>query len=385
VRSPRPFAAPAQRVEPLDHIWRSLTVKTVAHVERRLPLEVLSERYGENEISTQTKAVFDVITRTATAPADTTTSGWASQLVQTSIQGFFGALMPNSVYPALAAKGSTFTFGRNGTITIPSRVSTPTVAGSFVAQGGAIPVRKGAFTSLSLTPKKMGVISTLTREIAEHSTPAIEALIRQAIIDDTSVAIDTILLDSTAADTTRPAGLLNGITAATGGSATGSTMAALLTDLRALTSALITGTNGNVRNPVWLMNPGDVLAAQLTPAVAGGGEFPFKQELTGGTMLGYPVIASTNVTQDMVVLLDAADFVTVTGETPRFDVSDQAVIHEETTPGAIATGTTAGVVAYPVRSLWQTDTLGIRMILDINWALRRTGIIKHVTAINWAP
>jgi hypothetical protein len=67
-------------------------------------------------------------------------------------------------------------------------------------------VRQGAFTSQTFTPKKLAVISTFTREIAEHSTPAIEGLIRNAMQEDTSVAVDTVLLDATAASTTRPAG-----------------------------------------------------------------------------------------------------------------------------------------------------------------------------------
>jgi hypothetical protein len=76
-------------------------------------------------------------------------------------------------------------------------------------------VRQGAFTSISFTPKKMGVISTFTREIYEHSTPSIDSLIRQQIVDDTSGAIDSVLLDATAATTTRPAGLRAGVAATT--------------------------------------------------------------------------------------------------------------------------------------------------------------------------
>lgn len=378
VRNQRPFAVPATKIRPQDYIWRSLVVQMKHHSEhgRRPMVEVLRDTYGECEA---TKAVLDVVTRSAVVPADTVTSGWASQLVQTSIGDFIEALIPNSVYPALAARGATFTFGRNGQINLPARNSATAISGGFVAQGAPVPVKQGQFTSISLTPKKMGVISTFTREIAEHSTPAIEGLIRQAIVDDTSVALDLILLDATAADTTRPAGLRNGVsvTAAT----TGGGVAALLGDLKALTSAIITGTNGNIRNPVWIMNPADVLAAKLTPAAAGGGEFPFKAELTAGTLLGYPVIQSTNVAAEFVYILDAADFVTATGDTPRFDISDQAVLHMETVPAPISTVGTA--VAFPVRSLWQTDTIGIRMLLDVNWAMRRTGVVAWTSAVTW--
>ena len=116
------------------------------------------------------------------------------------------------------------------------------------------------------------------------------------------------------------------------------------------------------------MNPADVLAASLLPATAGGGEFPFKAELAGGTLQGYPVIQSSNVTADTMLLVDAADFVSVTGDTPRFDVSDQATVHmEDTTPLAISTVGSPNTVAAPVRSLWQTDCIGVRMLLDLNW------------------
>ena len=114
-------------------------------------------------------------------------------------------------------------------------------------------MRQGAFSAITFTPKKMAVISTFTREIAEHSTPAIEGLIRQAIVEDTAVAIDSVLLDATAATTTRPAGLKAGVSATT--ATAGGGIAAVIGDIRGLTGALITGTNGNLRSPVWIMNP----------------------------------------------------------------------------------------------------------------------------------
>jgi HK97 family phage major capsid protein len=374
------YAVPAEKIAPQDYVWRSLVCAVKGHFTKQSPLQVLKQEYGDDE---PTRAVLSVITKAAAIPADTVTSGWADKLVVTSIQDFFDALMPNSVYPPLAAKGGKFSFGRAGIVTMPTRSSTPTIAGSFVAQGAPIPVRQGAFASISFTPKKMGVISTMTRDIAEHSTPAIDALIRQAIIEDTNVAIDSILLDATAADTTRPAGLRNGVAATT--ATAGGAIAALIGDIRGLTSALITGTKGNLRSPVWIMNPGDVLAASLLQATAGGGEFPFKDELSRGMLQGYPVIQSSNVASDLMLLVDAADFISVTGDTPRFDVSDQATLHmEDTTPLQIATGAQgSGVLATPTRSLWQTDTIGIRMMLDINWGLRRTGVIAWTQTMTW--
>jgi len=372
------YATVAPRIPKGDYVLRSLVCKLKAHCTKQSPYEVMKQEYGDDE---PTRAVLNVITRSATVPADTVTSGWASQLVNTSIAEFFAALMPNSVYPALASRGGKFSFGQSGIVSMPTRAATPTIAGSFVAQGAAIPVRQGAFSAITFTPKKMAVISVFTRDIAEHSTPAIEGLIRQAIIEDTAVAIDSVLLDATAATTTRPAGLKAGVSATT--ATAGAGINALIGDIRGLTGALITGSNGNLRSPVWIMNPADILAASLLPATAGGGEFPFK-EIQSGTLQGMPVISSSNVTADTMLLVDAADFVSVTGDTPRFDVSDQATIHmEDTTPLAISTVGSPATVAAPVRSLWQTDCIGVRMLLDLNWGMRRTGVVAWTQTMTW--
>lgn len=375
--SRRPFAVAAKKVQPIEYIYRSAVVSLLAKIQQRSRDEVMRERYGEDEA---TRAVFAAVTRSASAPATTTTSGWAAELVQTAVLDFIDALMPMSIYPGLRDKGGRFTFGQNGIVSIPARSTTPTIAGSFVGQGAPIPVRQGAFAATTLTPKKMGVISTFTREIAEHSTPSIEAIIRQAIQEDTAVSIDTVLTDANPATTIRPAGLrynVTGLTATTGGG-----FAALVGDLKALIGALITATNGNIRAPLWIMNPIQAVSISLTQNTAG--DFPFKAEIAGGQLQGYPVLRSASVTAGMVILVDAADFFSATGDDPRFDVSDQAVLHmEDTAPAAIGTTGTPNVVAAPVRSLWQTDTIGIRMLLDINWALRRPGVVAWVNTVTW--
>ena len=113
VRNPRPFAVPATKVNPEDYVIRSLACMLQSRIQQRNPLDVMRERYGEDE---STRVVYNHITRAAVVPADTTTSGWATQLVETSVQGFIPALLPNSVYPRLSSMGSKFTFGRAGIV-----------------------------------------------------------------------------------------------------------------------------------------------------------------------------------------------------------------------------------------------------------------------------
>lgn len=371
----RPFAMPKKDIRPADYWFRAATASVIARVQQRSADDVRRERYGDDE---PTKLIFDLINKASTVPATTTLTGWAAELVTTINVDVVDQLIPQSVYAPLARMGAKFSFGQAGIVSIPARSATPTLAGAFVAQGAAIPVKQAAFTAATLTPKKMGVISTLTRDIAEHSTPAIEGIIRQAMSDDTSFAIDSVLLDNVAKDTTRPAGLRNGVSVTT--ATAGANFTALVTDIKNLVGVL-TAAN-SLRSPVFIMNPAQVLSISMTQNA--GGDFPFRAEVNSGRLVGYPIIQSTTVTAGMIILLDAADFFSATGDTPRFDVSDQAVLHlDDTTPLAIGTAGSPNVVAAPVRSLWQTDCIGIRMILDINWAMRRTGVLAWTQSVTW--
>jgi hypothetical protein len=86
-----------------------------------------------------------------------------------------------------------------------------------------------------------------------------------------------------------------------------------------------------------------------------------------------------------VIAVDAADFATALGDAPRFAVSTEATLHEEdTTPLALGTGTQgSGVLAVPMRSLFQTDAVAIRMSLYVSWAMRRASMVQAITTVIW--
>jgi len=340
-------------------------------------LDDLKAAYGEDD---NTRIVMSrLITKAAAIPADTTTSGWADTLVSTTIADLIQTLTPLAIYPKLAALGDDFTFGRAGSVTLPARNTASMVSGGFIAQGAAIPVKQGAFAPVTFTPKKMGVITVVTREILTHSTPSIENILRTVLLEDTAVAIDSVLLDATAASAIRPAGLKAGVGKVTA-SATAS-IVGFIADIKALATALLTNAKGNLRAPAWLMNLTDVLAASLLTTTAVG-ETPFREEMSRGSLLGIPILTSSTVAADTMYLIDAADFVSATGDTPQFSISNQAVIHmEDTNPAAISTS--PGVFASPVRSLFQTDCIAIKMLLDINFGMRRTGVVQWTDTLAW--
>ena len=199
------------------------------------------------------------------------------------------------------------------------------------------------------------MISTFTREMAEHSTPSIEALMREAIVNDTATAIDSTLMDNTAATTTRPQGLQNYAGSTQTPTSPGTDLTGPIGDLKVMSNALSAATNGNIRTPVWIMTPGAANCIALS-TIAAVGMMPFRDEINAGRWNGWPVIQSTNsIPADTIWLLDAADFVTATGDTPRFDVSDSATIVMDDVPtDPVAAGGTAFAAGGAVKTMFQT-------------------------------
>lgn len=376
-------AAPAQTVpaiaqrrpemqkgtKPADLIIRSAVVNAVAFASNKAPEEVLERLYGNDEAT-------GIIVKAAVAPATTTTSGWAAELVNTAMTEFLETLRPMSVYPELAAAGGgRLSFGPNqGAIKIPARAPTPSIGGSFIGEGAPIPVRRLALTSATLSPKKLGVITTFTREIARYSTPAIEGILRNEILADTAITLDSILLDNVAGDAIRPAGLLNGVTAIT--ATTGGGQAAILADIRKLRAPFDAANNGT--NLVLLMNPAQEVGLALTPAADG------QLGWTSAVLSRYKIITSTAIPVGRVIMVNAGDFVTATGDVPEFEMSNEATLHmEDSAPLAIGTAGSPATVAAPVRSLFQTATMGLRMLMDVSWALRRPGSVAWIDGVTW--
>jgi HK97 family phage major capsid protein/HK97 family phage prohead protease len=372
----KPFPLPAKRkVEPGDYVYRALAAWSSAQGSHDSLDNVLRERYGNDE-------QLSIVLRAAVNPAMTTVAGWAAELVQTQNVGFLDRLLPSFIYPSLASAGTKYTFSNQAAqIKIPTRTTTSTLAGAWVGEGAPKPVKKLSLSSITLTPFKLAVISVFSEEMALYSTPAIEGIIRDAMSNDTGVSLDTYLIDATAASSTRPAGLLNGVTPLTA-TATGTNTEKMIADLKQLIAALVaSGSNGN--NVHVLVNPAQALS--LSFAMTTTGDFLFDGAAGAGQRFGVTFHSSATVAAGRVIAVDANEFATMTGDTPRFSVSNEAALHmEDTSPLQIATGPQGtAVVATPTTSLFQTDCVAIRMHLYVTWAMRRTGFVQTIASVGW--
>lgn len=369
-----------------DLIFKAAHVSLRAYVEKKSPLTILDERYSNDErVGAMVKA--------ATEGANTTTVGWAAELVDTALVGFMQELKPVSVYGRLADAGTAIPFGMANAVTVPRRAGAGQVPGSFVGENATIPVKQGEFASTTYNRYKAAVITMFSKELQRVSNPQIEGLLRDAIMTDTGIMLDSVLLDpaATAIAGIRPASPWNG--SATQASA-GDTLADILTDLRFLLDTLSAANAG--RMPYIVMNPSRLTGlSMLTNA---NGSFVFRDEIAQGRIMGVPLIVSTNCPAQQVYIVDAADFGTAFGS-PEFDVSEQATLVMADDDGVAPTmadtnavsvagslnvsdaaGTTPPTV---VRSMFQTWELALRMVMPVSWGMMRTGVVAHITAVTW--
>lgn len=364
----RPLGFPQKDVQPLDLLVRAITAQGIAAFGNgnKSIDKVLDERYPGHEATA-------IVAKADQTIGTTTVSGWASELVQTVNQGFLQALTGMSVYPELRNRGVGLTFDGIGTIKLPRRTAGG-AGGGFVAEGSPIRVGRITTAAAELTPKKMGVIVPFSRELAKRSTPAIEAIVRQGILEDTASVLDAALLDATAASTARPAGLLNGVSAVGVGYG-GGDHTAVKEDFKALLAPFIAANAAD--NITVIMNPAQALSiAMMDGPDNNSGWF-------SGISSRVTIVESTYATAGRLIAIRNSDFYTAVGDGPEFDINETATVHmEDSSPLEIVSGT-GPTTADPVRSFYQTATVGVRMLMDVSWVMGRPSMVNWVDGTSY--
>ncbi|MFZ9683621.1 MAG: phage major capsid protein, partial [Cephaloticoccus sp.] len=381
-----PAVIPQMKREPKgngDLLWKMAAAKFIAFSQKKDVSQVIEERYKDHA---DLAAANDFVTKSVVNPAMTSVSGWASELVQTDVQGFLDSLKAVSVAAELAARSQRLNFGGYDSITVPMRnpLGATLTEPAWVGEAGNIPLTQFSFGSMRMNRYKLAAITTFTRELADRSTPQIEGLLRDALTEAYAQVLDAALLSNAAAVTgVRPAGLLNGVTGTAGTAGGGE--AAVIADMKAMITAMTNARLG--ARPVLLINSANrlSLSLMLNPL----GQRSFADEVSTGRLLGVEIISSQHVPANTAILIDAATFATAF-DTPMFDVSDVATVTEANANGtaptmaatsaqaaigavgaagqvpvnsgiAVAGSTGAAHVGQQTRSLWQTYSVGVRM------------------------
>jgi Phage capsid family len=322
----------------------------------------LARRERETAVATLCRAVLghargvlEPRTRSAVAPASTTSTAALTQ----TMPAFLSTLVPSSAAADVLERGVQLRWDGAVSITLPSMALGFV---DWVPEGAPFPVRQYSTSpGPTIRPYKLGSLVSLTGEMMRSSNA--EALVRQVLTDSLGPALDAKLF-SNAAEVlgTSPAGLLAGISGLTASAAT-SRNDALIEDIAALASAV--SVVAGKSSIVFVMHPAQSVAVGLRTL----GEF------------AYDVLPSNSVAPKTVVCIATNTLAVALEDQPVIDASKEGVMHMETGPSAIVGDT--GVSASPVRSLFQTDSVGLKIRWPISWALRDIRGVAYTTGVTW--
>jgi hypothetical protein len=189
-----------------------------------------------------------------------------------------------------------------------------------------------------------------------------EQLVGDTLMRSAALALDAQLLGSGAATAAAPAGLRNGISASTPSSST-DTLEAFYEDCDTLLTA-VSAVGGN--GPFVLVGaPGRVATMVMRFVLQPG---------------NVSVLAANAMGNDLMCVAPNA-IVCALSPNPTVETAAAGELHMEgATPAPIVNG---GAPASPSRSLFQTDSVALKMRWPVSWALRDPRAVAWLTPGAW--
>lgn len=327
-----------------------------AHVSGTSPEQAAKKLYGKDH------DLGFLISRATSAPASLTNPTWAGILAYDMIYSqLIQKITALSAAAGLMVQGLKVDLTGLGSITIPGRVYEPTAAGDWIGEGQAIPLRQPTIAlGPKLEPKKLGVLATFSREMA--AADSVEDFTAAAIKEGAAALLDLQMFSTNPGDATHPPGILLGATTVPPAPATGAGGWIISSDIGALVQAL--AINGGGLEPILICAPAQAAVLRMWRQA----DF-------------YPILASVALPAGTVVAVEGSSFVSGLDGIPEFSTSTGTTIHmETTTPTDIVVG---GAAATPVKSLFQVDLIGLKMILRASWGMRNAKHVAIVEGVSW--
>lgn len=302
-----------------------------------------------------------ILQRDAAPLGTTTDAGWAAELSRDAFRDFLVSLEQYSGAARLIAQAMPAVVDAYHVAHYPIRTA-GRAAPAWVAEGGAIPVISSTFDDIEIGPaKKMASIIGWSREADRRADArnVFETMLRE----DVAAGIDGAFFATTAGSSSAAAGLLNGVSAIEGYA--GGDITAMNTDLAALAAAVAIGGSGSV---TFVMAPQRLAKLRiLAPELA----------------MAIDAVPSAAVPADRVIAADGPSLLVSVDSAPDISVSENGLAHMDTSATAISAAGSPNTVAAPVRSMWQTAALAMRVIYELDFRKRRSAAVAYVDNATW--
>ncbi|OWZ92842.1 hypothetical protein B9J07_13590 [Sinorhizobium sp. LM21] len=280
---------------------------------------------------------MSLVHKAAAQPAMTSVAGWASELVGTPAAQLILMASARSAFAQIMTRSNQI--GILGATQQSVTVLGSPPAARFVAEGDPAPVTQGSLSGLPISPKKISGIVGFTGEQAKRSN--IVNVARQLLTESLAKG-----LDAAAFTDQPPFGLFQGVTPTVA-------EADPLNDTKALLAAMtepspdVVFVMNTARWPIFLESVGQ--------------SFPFAS---------FP---SSTVGDELVAIDPAGVAGAISGG--EIDTTTEAVLHMDDQPGPV-------IASSPTRSLWQTDTMAMKIAADMAWKAR-PGAVAFIQSVSW--
>lgn len=349
-------------------------VKALAMAKGNLP-GALAIAENNREWKDTSPEVAKVL-QAAVAAGDTTTAGWASELVynQNLVNDFIEVLRPATVIGRIP-----------NLMRVPFNVrlsgANQGSSASWVGQGKPTPVSKMTTMAVTLGIAKAAGLVVLTQELVRSSAPSAEMMVRNDLVKAIAQFLDQQFLspDYAAVANVSPASITSGVIATP---ASGTASANLRTDVQTLFNSWIAA-NLDPTGGVWIMPATTALSISLMLNALGQPVFP-GISMNGGVFFGLPVITSQSAVMvgspvagegNMIILANAPEIMMADDGQVTIDASGEASIEMLDNPTNAAT---PSVTATSMVSMFQTNSIALRATRFINWAKRRSNAVVYI-------
>jgi len=333
---------------------RQVIAKAIAHLDGVSPVAVAQKRWGKTH-----GMLVDVI-KTAVEGHGSGTGDAGAELVAADTRytgDFIEYLHGKTVYDKLPLRevpANVQIKGQDGVAT-----------GYWVGENNAITPSAQSFSAVNLAPLKVAALAVVSNELLRDSSPAAEALIRDALVEASSKRVDDTFLSTAAAvSAVSPEGILQNISA---DSASGTDADALRADIKTLYADFIAAKTAS--GLYFVMNPALAKSIQMLYNALGQPEFSGISQ-DGGTLLGDPVVTGDNVNSAYLILLNPREIYKIGDMGVQVSISREATIEMNDAPANESQGGTT--MSGNIVNMFQTESTAIKVVRPINFERRRT-------------
>jgi HK97 family phage major capsid protein len=364
----RPQSAPKQREKGIAfaRVVRAMAAARMHKMGAEGATNVL-RGWGDDDIadtmqSAQTKAL---------AAGDATAGGF---LVPTEFSNeVIELLRAQSVVRKLGARTIQMP---TGTLKFP-KIATGANA-TYIGENVNIGKSEETFGQLTLTFKKLAVLTPISNDLLRYSSPSADAIVRDDLVSAMATKEDTSFLRGAGTDAT-PKGLLNWCLADQKIASNLTVNLANITDDLGQLVVKLKQADIPMISPGWIMAPRT--EQKLATIQNANGAFVFRDEIIRGTLWGWPVGVTTNVpitldttgagsdNESEIYLVDFAQVIIGESAGLLVDSSQEAAYHDGSN----------------VQAAFSLDQTVVRAIAEHDLGMRHDKAIAMLTGVTWTP